>query len=158
MLDINGDGVIDVNDVPNDLDGDGVIGETDLGIFLSLNCTFYNQEWIFNIADLVVQDQDINNNGSKLLKLRFYPVRTTEYMTDTPDVAAEIHDSSHANFGGSTAQTGTTIHASATLTAGTGPTPTGSVTFHRFGTIDCTGVSADETLGLVNGVMESPPT
>ena len=157
VLDINGDGVIDVNDVPNDLDGDGVIGETDLGIFLSLNCTFYNQEWIFNIADLVVQDQDINNNGSKLLKLRFYPVRTTEYMTDTPDVAAEIHDSSHANFGGSTAQTGTTIHASATLTAGTGPTSTGSVTFHRFGTIDCTGVSADETLGLVNGVMESAP-
>lgn len=158
VLDINGDGVIDVNDVPVDLDGDGDIDDVDLGIFLSLNCTFYNQEWIFNIADLVVQDQDINNNGSKLLKLRFYPVATTEYMTDTPDVAAEIHDSSdvnHANVGGSTVQTGTTVHASAALTAGTGPTPTGTVTFQRFDTIDCSGVSVDETLTLVNGTMES---
>jgi hypothetical protein len=36
--------------------------------------------WIFDIADLVVTQQDVDNDGAKLLKLRFYPVATTEYI------------------------------------------------------------------------------
>jgi len=49
--------------------------------------TFYAPMWIFNIADLVVAEQDIHNDGAKLLQIRFYPVATTEYTpppTPTP--------------------------------------------------------------------------
>ena len=42
--------------------------------------TYYENEWIFNIADLVVTQQDITNDGTKLLQVRFYPVATTEYV------------------------------------------------------------------------------
>lgn len=36
-------------------------------------CVEYNNEWIFNIAELVVADQEITNNGTKLFQIRFYP-------------------------------------------------------------------------------------
>jgi hypothetical protein len=39
----------------------------------------YVEDWIWNVAQLVVTEQDINNDGSKLLQLRFYPVSTTEF-------------------------------------------------------------------------------
>jgi hypothetical protein len=29
--------------------------------------------WIFNIADLVVTEQGLVNDGTKLLQIRFYP-------------------------------------------------------------------------------------
>lgn len=157
-LDLNGDGVIDENDVPNDLDGDGDIDADDLAIFLALNCTYFNEEWVFNVADLVVQDQEIVNDGVKLLKIRFYPVSTTEFMPDTPSVDAEIHDSAdvnHLDVGGSSVQTGTTVHGAATLSAGTGPIPTGTVNFQRFATADCSGASVDDAQPLVSGVAES---
>ena len=32
--------------------------------------TYYENEWILNIADLVVTDPNISNDGVKLLKLR----------------------------------------------------------------------------------------
>jgi hypothetical protein len=35
--------------------------------------------WIFNIADLVVTEQGLVNDGTKLLQIRFYPVDTTVY-------------------------------------------------------------------------------
>jgi len=35
--------------------------------------------WILNIADLVVTEQGLVNDGTKLLQVRFYPVATTEY-------------------------------------------------------------------------------
>jgi hypothetical protein len=35
--------------------------------------------WILNIADLVVSEQPITSDGSKLLQVRFYPVATTQY-------------------------------------------------------------------------------
>ncbi len=83
VLDVNGDGVINELDVPMayDADGNGVIDEDELTAYLADQeaCTFYNNEWVFNVADLVVQDQDITNDGVKLLKVRFYPVSTTEF-------------------------------------------------------------------------------
>jgi len=35
--------------------------------------------WVFDLADLVVQDQTIQNDGTKLVQVRFYPVATTEF-------------------------------------------------------------------------------
>lgn len=42
-------------------------------------CVLYTEEWILNIADLVVTGQPVKNDGAKLLQVRFYPVATTEY-------------------------------------------------------------------------------
>ncbi|MBW2370539.1 MAG: hypothetical protein JRH15_21920, partial [Deltaproteobacteria bacterium] len=89
-LDINGDGIIDINDVPLTYDVDGVSGisEAEYNVWLADQITdglaaYYENEWILNIADLVVTDQTISNDGVKLLKLRFYPVATTYY--ESPD-------------------------------------------------------------------------
>ncbi|MFC1944816.1 hypothetical protein ACFLX5_04950 [Chloroflexota bacterium] len=96
-LDTNGpegipDGVIDEYDVPIEYDlavnggnENGYIDQTELDNWLADqvlagNATYYNNEWVFNIADLVVQDQTINNDGTKLLQIRFYPVATTEFV------------------------------------------------------------------------------
>ena len=83
-LDTNGNGVIDVGDVPADQDGDSDIDEADLELWLNDMAalglaTFYAPTWIFNIADLVVTEQPIKNDGTKLLQIRFYPVATTEF-------------------------------------------------------------------------------
>ena len=88
ILDLNGDGQITVDDVPYDYDGDGLIDDVDFGIWQDEQvllgwATYYADEddqWIFNIADLVVTDQTVSNDGTKLLKIRFYPVATTEYV------------------------------------------------------------------------------
>jgi hypothetical protein len=54
-LDFNQDGVIDENDVTGDLDGSGVIdSDDDYGALLDL-CDQYINEWVFNLADLVVE-------------------------------------------------------------------------------------------------------
>lgn len=86
VLDLNGDGVIDEMDVPAGYDTNGLPGiqEDELYAYLADQealglCSFYDNEWVFNVADLVVQDQDITNDGVKLLKVRFYPVSTTEF-------------------------------------------------------------------------------
>lgn len=92
LLDANGDGVIDENDVPAEYDlvanggnENGIIDDAELQTYLADqaalgSCTVYENEWVFNVADLVVQNQDITNDGSKLLKIRFYPVSTTEFI------------------------------------------------------------------------------
>lgn len=84
------DGVIDVNDVPGDYDLDGDIDDDDLLLWLQEQSalglsTYYENEWILNIADLVVAQQDIVNDGAKLLNIRFYPKATTIYMEDCSD-------------------------------------------------------------------------
>jgi hypothetical protein len=35
--------------------------------------------WIFNIADLVVTEQGLVNDGTKLLQIRFYPKDRTTF-------------------------------------------------------------------------------
>jgi len=90
-LDISGpdgnpDGVIDYYDVPYDMNGDNVIDQFDYDLWqedqalLGL-ATEYVNEWILNIADLVVTEQGLSNDGVKLLKARFYPVATTVFET-----------------------------------------------------------------------------
>jgi len=80
-VDINGDGFIDENDLP-DINGDNVVDETDLALFMESNisCSYYENQWVFNVADLVVQDQTMQNDGSKLTKIRFYPASTTLFV------------------------------------------------------------------------------
>lgn len=73
-LDLDGDGAMTPADVPADQDGDGDIDEADLALWLASMCTFFDREWVFNIADLVVYGWDWKNNGSKLVQVRFYPV------------------------------------------------------------------------------------
>lgn len=86
------DGVLDVWDVPDAYDllenggnGDGMIDATELqnwldDLELSGSCDFHDNVWVFDIADLVVQDQTVGNDGTKLLQIRFYPVATTEFV------------------------------------------------------------------------------
>jgi len=96
ILDVNGpggvpDGVIDEYDVPIEYDlvanGGNGDGDIDPEEFITWQqdqiadelAWYYENKWILNIADLVVSEQDIHNDGVKLLKIRFYPVATTEF-------------------------------------------------------------------------------
>ncbi|WP_153305926.1 hypothetical protein [Desulfogranum mediterraneum] len=91
-LDISLDGEISNDDVPLSYDalinggnGDGVIDQAEFDRWLAEMeaaglVVYYENEWILNIADLVVTDQLVSNDGTKLLKIRFYPVATTEYL------------------------------------------------------------------------------
>lgn len=92
-LDLNLDGEISVEDVPLSYDllenggnGNGIIDQAEFDLWLldmeaAGLVQYYEDEWILNIADLVTTDQVISNDGIKLLKIRFYPVATTEYIT-----------------------------------------------------------------------------
>ena len=91
ILDKNGDGIINIDDVPltydlleNGGNNDGVIDEEEFNDWQSDSAyvglaAYYENEWILNIADLVVTDQAVSSDGIKLLKVRFYPVETTVY-------------------------------------------------------------------------------
>ena len=48
-------------------------------IYGQMEFEYFDEVWILNIADLVVTDQPITNDGTKLLQIRFYPVDTTEF-------------------------------------------------------------------------------
>ena len=104
MLDSNLDGTIDINDVPlgdydydpltpvnRDFNGDGVQDKADVEAWLtdlsaedSPMAWYMNEEWILNIADLVITEQGLVNDGTKLLQLRFYPVETTWFEPYEP--------------------------------------------------------------------------
>lgn len=69
-------------------------------------------------------------------------------------VRTDIHNAAHAVV--TTVQAGRQVHdnAQVTRTAGTPasvPNPTGSVVFHRYATIDCTGTPVDQTVSLTAG-------
>jgi hypothetical protein len=97
------DGVIGIDDVPlgdydsnlatapnPDYNDDGSEDEDDVEAWLTdmslLNppmAWYFSPEdnmWIFNIADLVVTEQGLVNDGTKLVQIRFYPVDTTEFI------------------------------------------------------------------------------
>lgn len=87
------DGVIDEYDVPIEYDlvanggnENGVIDPDELENWLNDQAAldppmawYFEDEWIFNIADLVVTEQGLVNDGTKLLQIRFYPVDTTAF-------------------------------------------------------------------------------
>jgi len=42
-------------------------------------CTEFTDEWVFNVADIVLYGFTYENNGSSLTQIRFYPTATTEF-------------------------------------------------------------------------------
>ena len=76
-LDINGDGVLNGDDVPDTYEGtldDWLAAQEASGL-----CTSYVDAYVWDIAVLVVQSQTVDNDGAKLLKIRWYPVKTTDF-------------------------------------------------------------------------------
>jgi hypothetical protein len=100
---LGGDGIIDQNDIPsgawdsiiaaglnpNDYDGNSsgtidlieewLLFQADLETPMAWYFSEEDNMWILNIADLVVSEQGLVNDGTKLLQLRFYPVATTTF-------------------------------------------------------------------------------
>lgn len=96
----DGDGAITKEDIPlgdydsdpltpdnRDYNNDGNFDDNDLNAWLTdmselepPMAWYFEDEWIFNIADLVVTEQGLVNDGTKLLQIRFYPVDTTEFI------------------------------------------------------------------------------
>jgi len=60
--------------VPDGLGGFTCAAGTGTLIWVKVICQTYVDTWIFNIADLVSSDWLLDNNGSKLIQVRFYPV------------------------------------------------------------------------------------
>ncbi len=81
----------DVNTPDNhDYNNSGLEDEVDLSDWLTDmealgQAWSFVDEWIFNIADLVITEQGLENDGTKLVQIRFYPVATTEFIPATPE-------------------------------------------------------------------------
>ncbi len=88
------DGIISIWDVPlgnydistdplgtatsdnRDFDNDGDEDDDDVAAWLATQGDLaieYIEEWIFNIADVVTTEGEVNNDGTKLFQIRFYP-------------------------------------------------------------------------------------
>ena len=44
------------------------------------NCEAFYDEWVFNVADIVLYGFDYENNGTTLSQIRFYPTASTEFV------------------------------------------------------------------------------
>jgi hypothetical protein len=88
MYDYNGDGEITVADLDKDLDGtpdwdpneDGLFNEDDVTWIWANLGHEETDKWVFDLADLVTYGWDYENNGSKLVQVRFYPVGETSFI------------------------------------------------------------------------------
>jgi hypothetical protein len=82
------DGKITIEDVPladygealpgvnRDYNNDGSEDDLDIAAWLGDQgdlATYYEYEWVFNIADIVTTEGEITNDGTKLFQTRFYP-------------------------------------------------------------------------------------
>jgi hypothetical protein len=104
-LDVDENGVITIDDVPlgdydsniatadnHDYNNDRVEDGDDVTAWLTWESVQdtpmawdFDTKWILNIADLVVTEQGLVNDGTKLLQLRFYPVETTWFEEYVPE-------------------------------------------------------------------------
>jgi hypothetical protein len=94
--DTNCDGVIDQADVDYfvtngptygltlDWDASGDVTVEDWHLYQETlgHSNFMVDEWIFNIAELVLTEQGFVNDGTKLFQIRFYPRATTEFVPE----------------------------------------------------------------------------
>jgi len=88
LTDMNGDGVVDALD-DHDLNNDGIVDAIDFELWIDTLVAAglvldYRRDpiWVFDLADLVVYGWDYENNGSKLVQVRFYPTDQTEFVTE----------------------------------------------------------------------------
>lgn len=88
LTDMNGDGIVDALD-NHDLNGDEAVDAADFELWLDMLeadglAIDYRTDpiWVFDLADLVVYGWDYENNGSKLVQVRFYPEASTEYVVE----------------------------------------------------------------------------
>lgn len=79
-------GVIDESDLPSDYldfltdtEGDGYVDDYLVYLEGQDLCNEHTNEWIFNIADLVLYGWNYENAGAKLVQVRFYPQSTTVF-------------------------------------------------------------------------------
>lgn len=109
LVDTNDDGKITYHDIPKDYyDGinynhdynkDGVEDDADVDAWLtyltSLDSSvarYYEDWWVFDVADTVVQSWGMDNYGTKLLQIRFYPVATTTFTELAHIVVKKVTD------------------------------------------------------------------
>src|SRR4029079_7215024 len=84
----------------------------------------------------------------------------TKHWADD-SVRTDVHDAQHNVI--TTAQDGDVVHDKAFVTrdpatSPTVPDPTGTITFHRYATLNCSGAAVDEMVNLAaNGTAESTP-
>ncbi len=68
---------------------------------------------------------------------------------------SEVHNPSHTDITNQTVPVGTIVHDKA-IVSGSGPTPSGTVDFKRYSTVNCSGASIDQSgVPLVSGAAES---
>jgi hypothetical protein len=67
LQDVNGDGQAEIVGYP--VDGLCPVGSA----LANLYCKYYDTEWVFNVADFVNYLWAVDNNGTKLVQIRFYP-------------------------------------------------------------------------------------
>lgn len=100
-LDLNSDGVIDEDDM-NQYNLDHGTSYTTVNEWLTaLNdptlARYYEDWWVFDVADIVAQSWGIENDGTKLLQIRFYPVATTTFTEEAHIVVEKVVTDSLGN-------------------------------------------------------------
>jgi hypothetical protein len=92
-LDTNGDGQLTSDDFVGlteaiiagagvVVDGNGFIEPAEFQAYLvTLGCVEFTDEWVFNIADIVIYGLDYDNKGTTLSQMRFYPTSTTDFIS-----------------------------------------------------------------------------
>jgi hypothetical protein len=76
-MDNNGDGTVNYGDLfampdPDIADNGGCLPDYTL-VTDALSCSYYEDTWMFNVAEFVQSVWGLDNNGMKLLQIRFYP-------------------------------------------------------------------------------------
>lgn len=58
---------------------------------------YYEDWWVFDVADIVAQSWGIENDGTKLLQIRFYPVATTTFTEEAHIVVQKVVTDPYGN-------------------------------------------------------------
>jgi hypothetical protein len=107
------------------------------------------------IAGLVAESRSSPSTTATLKD--FVSVPTGEDCVSSIDTT--IHNAAHEDIEGTTVLAGTVVHDQATVSpTGGADNATGTVTFHRFGTIDCTGSSVDQVVTITDQIPLGIPT